>query len=147
MLTVNQSLGRESLSAGLSSRVDARQLCGSVLAGAPSTARTLVIDLEGETCHFVYAMGSEPVALWDLEVGSFRTTLAALPATVTADEARRLLTAHAHRLVRAARLQTLRGSVTELCTVRRKAASGSHLMRAAAAIITDALRGELAIAD
>src|SRR3954465_6804832 len=113
MLTVGARLTGEPLVEGLSSRAEAWRLCQGVLAGAPAGARTLVLELEDDWCRCVFAIGADPVALGTLELGALGRTLAALPPTVTAEEARRILMSQAFRLVSAARLLVLRGAVAE----------------------------------
>jgi len=145
MLTVGAKVMSEPLAERLSTRADAWQLCQGVLAGAPAGTRTLVLDLEDDSCRCVFAMGADPVAMWTLELGELGRTLAALPPTLTADEVRRVLMAQAFRLVSAARLLVLRGAVVELVMVRRKSVRGSHLMRAVAAVVSRTLQLELEI--
>jgi hypothetical protein len=85
------------------------------------------------------------VALWTLELGALGRTLSALPPTLTAEEARRIMMAQAFRLVSAARLLVLRGAVAELVTVRHKSMRGAHLARAVTAVISRTLQIELEI--
>jgi hypothetical protein len=145
MLTVSAKGTNERQRAGASNRADAWRLCQEVLAGAPAGARTLVIDLEGDSCRCVFAMGASPVALWTLELRELGRTLAALPPALTADDARRVLMAQAFRLVSAARLLVLRGAIAELVTVRRKGARGAHLGRVVTAVMLRTLQLELEI--
>jgi hypothetical protein len=128
MSNLSTALAHEPLHAGVSRRGEAQQLCRAVLAGAPFSARTLVLDLDGRTCHCIYASGGEPVAIWDLE----------LPTQPTADAVR--------ALARQARLHALRGSVDELVTVRRKAPRGERPVGPVASLVSDALASELAVA-
>jgi len=127
MPNLSTALAHEPLHVGVSTRGDAQDLCRTVLAGAPFSARTLVVDLEGGTCHCVYASGGEPVAIWDLE----------LPTQPTPDGVR--------ALARQARLHALRGSVDELVTVRRKAPRGERPVGPVASLVSDALASELGI--
>jgi hypothetical protein len=145
MLTVSANMTREPQSVDVSTRANAWQLCQGVLAGVPAGTRTLVLDLEDDACRCVFAMGTDPVAMWTLELGALGRTLAALPPTLTADEARRIMMAQAFRLVSAARLLVLRGAVAELVTVRRKGPRGPQLVRAVAAVISRTLQIELEI--
>lgn len=115
----------EPLFLGLASRDDARDLSRAVLEGVSPDARTLVVDLDGDGVRCVYAMGTEPVAFWDLDGAALRKDAGAA--------------------VRASRLQALRGSVGELVIVRRKAARGGAPLGALAALVSTALERELAI--
>jgi hypothetical protein len=124
---ISRTFGHEPISVGVSSRDDAQQLCRAVLAGAPFSARTLVVDLDGGACRLVYASGGEPVAIWDLD----------LPPAPTASGV--------VELARRARVHALRGSVDELITVRRRREPGARPIGVLASVVSSALTSELEI--
>jgi hypothetical protein len=127
MQTLSPAIAHEPLSVGVSSRGDAQQLCQAVLAGAPFSTRTLVVDLEDGACRLVYASGGQPVAIWDLD----------LPSPATAVGVR--------ELARRARIHALRGSIDELVTVRRKREPGERPVGVLASVVSSALASELEI--
>jgi hypothetical protein len=127
MQTLSPAIAHEPISVGVSSRDDAQQLCRAVLAGAPFSSRTLVIDLEGGACRLVYASGGEPVAIWELDLPSSPTASGVV------------------ELARRARVHALRGSVDELVTVRRKREPGARAVGALASVVSSALASALEI--
>lgn len=81
-------------SEAVSCRERAQVLCLQALAGAPPSARSLLVRMDGPVGHLVLAAGDQPIALWRLTPGAdMRTCLSQ------------------------ARLDTLRGSIGAIVTV------------------------------
>jgi hypothetical protein len=115
----------------LSSRERAGVLTERALAGAPPTARSLVLELDGSHGLCVLAMGDRPAAVWRLELGALR----ALAATAGADLPRpggpTRVRQEASRLILGTRLAALRGSIGDIVVVHQHPDTLSQLVGAA----------------
>jgi hypothetical protein len=103
--------------ASLSSRERAGALAGRALAGAPPTARSLVLELDGVHGHCVLAVGDAPAAVWRFDARTLRVLAEAFASEVPRLDALGSLRAEASRLVLGMRLHALRGSVGDVVVV------------------------------
>jgi hypothetical protein len=114
--------------ASLSSRERAGALAGRALAGAPPTARSLVLELDGIHGHCVLAVGDVPAAVWRFDAGTLRVLAESFASEVPRLDALASLRAEASRLVRGMRLHALRGSVGDVVVVHDQPDAVSRLV-------------------
>jgi hypothetical protein len=114
----------------LSSRERAGALAGRALAGAPPTARSLVVEIDGAHGHCVLAVGDVPAVVWRFSLGTLATLAAAFVSDVPRLDAMARLRAEASRLVLSMRLQALRGSIGDVVVVRDRPDTVSRLVGA-----------------
>ena len=114
----------------LSSRERAGALAGRALAGAPPTARSLVLELDGAHGHCVLAVGDLPAAVWRFDVTALSGLAAQFAADVPRLDALAQLRAEASRVVVSMRLQALRGSIGDVVVVRDRPDAVSRLVGA-----------------
>jgi hypothetical protein len=114
--------------ASLSSRERAAALTDRALAGAPPTARSLVLELERSHGLCVLAMGDRPAAVWRFDVGALRGLAAAAGADVPRARALAGLREEASRVVLGMRLHALRGSVGDVVFVHDRPDAISRLV-------------------
>lgn len=114
----------------LSSRERAGALAGRALAGAPPTARSIVLELDGAEGHCVLAVGEVPAAVWRFDAHTLEALAAEFAADVPRLDALARLRAEAGRLVLSMRLQALRGSIGDVVVVRDRPDAASRLVGA-----------------
>jgi hypothetical protein len=114
----------------LSTRERAGALAGRALAGAPPTARSIVLELDGADGHCVLAMGDVPAAVWRFDARALTALAAEFAADVPRLDALARLRAEASRLVVSMRLQALRGSIGDVVVVRDRPDAASRLVGA-----------------
>ena len=103
-------VGSRRVSEAVSCRERARGFCLQALAGAPPSARSLLVRTEGPVAHLVLAAGDQPIALWRL---------------TPSDDVRACFSS--------ARLDTLRGSISAIVS------AGNESSRALAAALAEYL--------
>jgi hypothetical protein len=121
---------RGSEAASLSTRERAGALAGRALAGAPSTARSIVLELDREHGHCVLAMGDAPAAVWRFDAGPLRARAEAFGSDVPRLDALAGLRAEASRLVVGMRIPALRGSIGDVVVVHDHSDAVSRLVGA-----------------
>jgi hypothetical protein len=114
--------------ASLSTRERAGALAGRALAGAPPTARSLVLELDRAHGHCVLAVGDVPAAVWRFDAGPLRDLAEAFGADVPRLDAIAGLRAEASRLVVGMRLPALRGSIGDVVVVHDHSDAVSRLV-------------------
>jgi hypothetical protein len=108
---------RSAEASSLSSRARAGALAEGALAGAPPTARSLVLELDQSHGLCVLAMGDRPAAVWRFELGALRELATRLGADTPRIGALAELRAEASRIILGMRLAALRGSVGNVVVV------------------------------
>ena len=101
----------------LSSRERAVALTGRALAGAPPTARSIVLELDRAHGLCVLAMGDLPAAVWRLDTSALHDLAVAFGSDVPRLDALAGLRAEASRLILGMRLRALRGSIGDVVVV------------------------------
>jgi hypothetical protein len=114
--------------ASLSTRERAGALAGRALAGAPPTARSIVLELDGAHGHCVLAVGDAPAAVWRFDAGALRALAEAFTSEVPRLDALATLRGEASRLVLSMRLHALRGSVGDVVVVHDQPGAVSRLV-------------------
>ncbi len=115
----------------LSSRERAGVLTERALAGAPPTARSLVLELDRAHGLCVLAMGDRPAAVWRFELGALRDLAATAGANLPRSGGLTRVRDEASRLVLGTRLEALRGSIGDVVVVHQHADTLSQLVGAA----------------
>jgi hypothetical protein len=114
--------------ASLSTRERAGALAGRALAGAPPTARSLVLELDRTHGHCVLAVGDAPAAVWRFDAGPLRELASTFASDVPRLDALAGLRAEASRLVLGMRLAALRGSIGDVVIVHDHSDAVSRLV-------------------
>jgi len=119
---------RRAEAASLSCRERAGALTSRALAGAPPTARSLVLELDRAHGLCVLAVGDRPAAVWQFDAGALGALAAAAGSDVPRVGARAGLREEASRVVLGMRLQALRGSIGDVVVVHdRPSAISRHV--------------------
>jgi hypothetical protein len=121
---------RRGEAASLSSRERASALTGRALAGAPPTARSLVLELERSHGFCVLGVGDRPAAVWQFDAGALRALAAAIDSDVPRLQALAGLRDEAGRIIRGMRLQALRGSIGDVVVIHDRPNAISRLVGA-----------------
>jgi hypothetical protein len=118
----------EAEAASLSSRERAGALMERALAGAPPSARSLVLELDGAHGLCVLATGDQAAAVWRFDAGLLRGLACAFDAEVPRLDALGGLRVEASRLVLAMRLQALCGTIGDVVVVHNRPDAVSRLV-------------------
>ena len=121
---------RRAEAASLSCRERAGALTGRALAGAPPTARSLVLELERAHGLCILGVGDRPAAVWQFDAGALRALAAAAGADVPRVDALARLREEARRVIVGMRLHALRGSIGDVVVVHDRPNAVSRLVGA-----------------
>jgi hypothetical protein len=121
---------------GLSSRLHAHQLSRRVLAGEPPAKRSLIVDMDGDTCTCVYSAGAQALAVWRFDIAALRRLAGAVITGASQEVAIGLVQDEARRLIHGSRLAAVRGSIDKVVVIH---ARPTPLERILAAVILEAL--------
>jgi hypothetical protein len=119
---------RSACASSLSSRERAGALAEGALAGAPPTARSLVLELDQSHGLCVLAMGDRPAAVWRFELGALRDLAARLGSDAPHLGALAEMREEASRIILGMRLAALRGSVGNVVVVHARPSALSRLV-------------------
>jgi hypothetical protein len=114
--------------ASLSTRERAGALAARAFAGAPPTARSLLLELDGAHGLCVLAVGEQPAAVWRFDAAALRALSEAAGSEVPRLDARAGLRGEASRLVLGMRLPALRGSIGDVVVVHDRPDAISRLV-------------------
>ena len=119
---------RSAEASSLSSRERAGALAQGALAGAPPTARALVLELDQSHGLCVLAMGDRPAAVWRFELGALRDLAAQIGSDAPRIGALAEMREEASRIILGMRLAALRGSVGNVVVVHGRPNALSRLV-------------------